>query len=714
MTQLALSKDFMKAFAALPKAQQNKVRVFTDKFKQDPTQSGINFERIEGAADDKVRSVRIDQAYRAIMVHPPKGDVYLLAWVDHHDDAYAWARNRRFEVHPRSGVLQIFSVEEAEAAAGPKNDGAAQDQEQSHQRYLFGEHDDEDLLLAGVPSPLLPAVRAVITEDDLGRLLEHLPEEAAEILIHLASGEDILQAIETVGRETTPAPIDTEDFETALERPSSKRQFVVPENEQELAAMLEAPLLQWRVFLHPSQRALVTMDAKGPVRVLGGAGTGKTVVLLHRARHLARHVFRGAEDRILVTTYTRNLAADLSRQLDLLCGEERPRIEVANLDSWATGLLRRNGADVSIVTNRKARELLQQAMDEEASDDLRLPIGFYQDEWTHVLQAQDLADRDHYLTAARTGRGTPLDRRKRVKVWKVLARYRQLLEEEKLFDYDDVSREARLLVTGDGTARGVDPGLRAVLADEVQDFGPPKLRLLRALAPEAPNTLFLVGDAHQRIYGRPYPLSRCGIEIRGRSKRLRLNYRTTAQIRARAVSILEGSEVDDLDGGVDSLDGHQSLRQGPPPQVLHFAKATQEAEAILKVLSEWIEKDGVSPRSICLCARTRKELDGRYEVLLKDAGIETVRLESGSAVEEQRQGVRTATLHRLKGLEFERLIVAGIDHDSMPLRLNHKGLDEAELAAHDLQERCLLYVATSRARDMLVVMGYGKPSRFLS
>ncbi len=713
MPQLAVSKDFMKAFAALPKAQQNKVRLFTDKFKQDPTQSGINFERIEGAADDKVRSVRIDQAYRAILVHPPRGDVYLLAWVDHHDDAYAWARNRRFEVHPRSGVLQIFSVVEAEAAAGAGEGVVAADGSE-HQRFLFGEHDDEELLLAGVPAPLLPAVRAVITEDDLGRLLGHLPEESAEILIHLAAGEDILQAIESVGREEAAAPIDTDDFESALERPSSRRQFVVPASEEELVAMLEAPLLEWRVFLHPSQRAFVTMDAKGPVRILGGAGTGKTVVLLHRARYLARHVWNGEQDRILVTTFTRNLAADLSQQLDVLCGEERRRIEVANLDSWAVGFLRRNGADVAIVKEKEARELLQRAVDEEAHPDLNLPIGFYQDEWEHVIQAQDLGDRDHYLTAARTGRGTPLDRRKRARVWKVLARYRQLLEEGKLLDWNDVAREARLLIAGGASTRGVDAGLRAVLADEVQDFGPPKLRLLRALAPEENNSLFLVGDAHQRIYGRPYPLSRCGIEIRGRAKRLKLNYRTTAQIRARAVSILEGAEIDDLDEGNDTLDGYLSLRQGPLPEVRHFAKAVQEEKAILETLREWIEKDCVDPRSICLCARTRQELDSRYAVMLKEAGIDQVRLDSESSPEDDRVGVRTATLHRLKGLEFERLIVAGIDDESMPLRLNHSGLDEGELVAHDLKERCLLYVATSRARDMLMVTGYGKPSRFLT
>jgi mRNA-degrading endonuclease RelE of RelBE toxin-antitoxin system len=179
--KMAVSKEFLESYTKLPPAQQKKVREFTEKFERDPTQSGINFERIEGARDDKVRSVRIDQAYRAIIIHPPRGDVYLCAWVDHHDKAYAWARNRVFGVNPQSGTFQLYSMAEvledpAEAPAKPSPEA------QSYQVRLFDDVDEEDLILGGVPVPLLPAVRELITEKDLDALAPLLPEEVAELL----------------------------------------------------------------------------------------------------------------------------------------------------------------------------------------------------------------------------------------------------------------------------------------------------------------------------------------------------------------------------------------------------------------------------------------------------------------------------------------------------------------------------------------------------
>ena len=171
--QVAFSKDFMEAYSRLPRKIQKKVREFTEKFQKDPTQTGINFERIEGARDPKVRSVRVDQAYRAIVIHPPKGDVYLNVWVDIHDEAYRWVRDRCFEIHPKSGTFQIFELaEDAEAAEVTRPSKAAAAKEVAG---LLDAHDDEDLLLAGIPEPLLASVRSLETEADLDALAPHIP-----------------------------------------------------------------------------------------------------------------------------------------------------------------------------------------------------------------------------------------------------------------------------------------------------------------------------------------------------------------------------------------------------------------------------------------------------------------------------------------------------------------------------------------------------------
>jgi mRNA-degrading endonuclease RelE of RelBE toxin-antitoxin system len=312
--QVAIAKSFLDSFSKLPGTEQKRAREFIEKFQEDPKAPGLNYEHLNAVKDDKIRSVRVSQAYRAIVVHPPKGDVYLCVWVDKHDDAYDWARNKRFDVNPKSGVLQYYdtaAVEEVTPSLGQEAE--------EYQKHLFEDHDDEELLLAGIPQPLLTSVREVITESDLDALAPHLPEDASEMMYLLAAGYTLMEAIEEADRaHKAAADVDVEDFSAALQRDESKRAFKIVEGEEELEEMLNAPLEQWRVFLHPTQRKLVRMKSNGPVRVLGGAGTGKTVVLMHRAKHLLDNVFTADTDRVLVTTYTKNLALDLEANLKTL------------------------------------------------------------------------------------------------------------------------------------------------------------------------------------------------------------------------------------------------------------------------------------------------------------------------------------------------------------------------------------------------------------
>ena len=697
MPQVALSKDFLEAYTRLPRPQQKKVREFTEKFRRNPTQTGINFERLEGARDDKVRSVRIDQAYRAIVVHPPKGDVYLCVWVDHHDDAYAWARNRVFEVNPTSGALQLYEV--AEISPPSKEEPVAAEAPAG----LFAQLDDEDLLLAGVPGPLLASVRVLRSDDDLDALANHLPEEAAEMLYLMAAGYGLMEAIEETERARAKAKaVDVEDFHTALSNPESQRQFKVVGDEIELNDILDAPFDKWRIFLHPTQRRLVEMKSNGPVRVLGGAGTGKTVVLMHRARYLANSVFTGDDDRLLVTTYTRNLALDLQMHLKSLCGRDFRRLEVLNLHSWAVRFMRKQGVNFSLVPDDEQARLWETAFAE--FDGLEHELPFFKDEWTKVVQPQDVSTREDYFGARRVGRGVRLSRRQRASIWRVFERYRELLDEKRWVEWEDVIRETRLFIE----KQGVTFPYRAVLADEVQDLSANDLKLLRALVPPGTDDMFLVGDGHQRIYAKETRLGRCGIEIRGRSRRLKLNYRTTEEIRDRAVAILENCEIDDLDEGLDSLKGYKSLRKGRSPELRHFERESEEADFIVSQIRSWLKQ--VSAETICVAARTKALIRDRYLPLLTGAGIDAVVVEQDPESEAQQSGVRLATMHRMKGLEFKQVILAGVNATTAPLQLDaDSSLDGDD---HELRERCLFYVASTRARDELVITGYGEPSPF--
>jgi len=696
--RIALANDFLTAFSKLPKKIQKKVREFTEKFQRDPTQSGLNFERVESACDPKVRSVRIDQAYRIIVIHPPKGDVFVCVWVDHHDDAYSWARNRKFEINPRSGVFQIFEIEIL-----PDSKPEIPEKVARAEKDLLAEIEDEDLLIAGIPEPLLAAVRALRTESDLDDLAPHVPSDSAEMLYLLAAGYSVADAIEEADRgRTDPESVDVEDFEKALDRPISQQKFKVVTDEADLDKMLDAPLEQWRIFLHPSQRKMVQMNANGPVRVLGSAGTGKTVVLMHRANYLASQVFTGDNDRLLVTTFTRNLAFDLKMNLKNLCADEAfSRLEVNNLHSWAAGYMRKQGHTFRIAKDFERRELFELAMTE-AADQSRT-LEFFMDEWDQVVQAQEVESRDEYFTARRVGRGTRLSRKQRADVWLVLSRYRELLSEGGMVEWPDAIRETRLYIE----KQNLRLPYRAVLCDEVQDFSTSELKLLRTMAPQEPNTLYLVGDGHQRIYGQPVRLGACGIEIRGRSRRLKLNYRTTEQIRDRAVAILEGKEIDDLDGGVDSLKGYQSLRTGPEPEIRHFDGEAEEADYIVGKIRHWLDS-GAPSQSICVAARTKSQISSRYEAIFKAHGIETQKVQTEPEKETQKPGVRLSTMHRMKGLEFSRVILVGVREGTVPLTV--EDIDPH----HELSERCLFYVASTRARDELVITGYGERSIFLS
>ncbi len=712
---VAMSADFLSAFSRLGKQQQKKVRAWIDKFRANPTSKSINYKSLEGMRDDKVRSVRIDQKYRAIVIHPPKGDVYLLVWVDNHDEAVDWARNKVFEVNRFTGTFQVYEAVEATPAASVAPAPATIEQVAGSgtvpASFLLADHKIEDLLLLGVPEPLLPAVVTLRTELDLDQLVKYLPAEAADAVYLLASGHSVDETLDELDRRSTvdeplPEVVDTEDFVASLARPESQRIFKLLVDDAELAAILAAPLEQWRVFLHPSQAKLVVMKSKGSARVLGGAGTGKTVVAMHRARHLARNVFKNPGERILLTTFTTNLAADIRHNLQQMCGLEFDRIEVKHLQEVARDTLNSHGIKLQpLARPGQQRKAWAQALDANALD--FHPV-FYQEEWSKVIQAQDVTDLDGYLKARRAGRGKRLSRRQRKHVWAVLADYRQQLDLMGVREHADAIREARLVL-----ARSSSRDYSAVVADEIQDFRTADLLFLRALVDPGPNDIFAVGDPHQRIYGHKASLSRCGISIRGqRSRRLRVNYRTTNEIRNWAVARLQGLDIDDLDEGIDTLAGERSLRSGGPPEVKIFDDLDAEIGHIVEHLNSWID-EGVPPEHICVVARTNSLIAETYGAALAGRGIETVPIKTKSG-DRLGPGVRVASMHRVKGLEFPRMLLVGVQRGTMPYEdAAYSTRDDTARALYDESERKLLYVAATRARDVLIVTGHGEPSNLL-
>jgi superfamily I DNA/RNA helicase/mRNA-degrading endonuclease RelE of RelBE toxin-antitoxin system len=690
---VAISSDFLTAFAALPRKIQGKVTDFINKFRNNPIAPGINYEKISGAVDNKICSVRIDDTYRGIVARQEETGVYLLLWVDHHDEAYGWAARKKCLVNKLTGNIQIFDCLADAAVTG---DG---------EPNLFSMVGNDSLIELGVPEELIPFIKSFRNTTEFYQAKPSLPADTYEVLEYLANGFPLDEVMGLYQKDTVPKTTEN-DLAQALQSDSNKTSFVVLEGEEELRRIMAEPLEKWRIFLHPTQRRLVEKDLSGSYRVLGGAGTGKTVVAMHRAKYLASKL--SGKESILFTTFTANLAGDIKDNLRKICSvEELRRIEVINLDAWVGQFLRQHGYTYSIVYDNTTDAVWDEAITQ-SGEDIGLGREFYADEWAKVVAAQESFSQEQYLKASRIGRGTRLDRRKRMQVWSVFEEYIALMKERQIRDVDTAMYECRLIL---------EKNLReapyvAIVVDEGQDFSSNAYRLLRAIAgAEHADDIFIVGDAHQRIYKKKAVLSRCGINVRGRSSRLRINYRTTEEIRKYAFAFLKDIPFDNLDDEYEEEERCQSLTHGAYPEIQNFKSAAEEYAFIVNEVKR-LTDDGIDLKDICLVARTHTLLDD-YIRAFRDAGIRAYEIKRTKLDDRNFEGVRIATMHRVKGLEFQYMFIAAANNRVIPLAQAIDETDEVSKQASLVSEKCLLYVALTRAQKAAYITSYGTPSEFL-
>lgn len=704
--RLAISDDFFDAYSRLPRKAQGKISEFINRFRQDPTRPGLNYESIQGSKDKNMESVRIDQAHRAIVRKPDTGSVYLLLWVDKHDDAYNWAKRRTCLVNEVSGALQIIDIEDAAVTAEKLSQ-----RNSSRSAGRFEDIKDKHLMRLGVPEILLPALRQVVTDEDVEQILPHLPREASDAILMLAADYDLDAVFRQLEKSQATQPVNPDDLETALQNDDSLSRFMVITDDTALDEMLAAPLEKWRVFLHPTQRKLVERDWNGPVRVLGGAGTGKTVVAMHRAKWLAQNRFIDSSDRILFTTFTKNLAVDIEANLKSICSpEQMRRIQVVNLDAWVAEFLRQEGVDIRLAYGEVCQQHWEQAYTL-APTELGFPVSFYQEEWRDVVLSQGCQNLRDYLKAQRVGRGTRLSRKQRQSLWPVFEEYRNLLREQGLREPDDAMRDVAQLIEEKGS--DAFP-YQSVIVDEAQDMSPAAFSLIRAITGNpGKNDLFIAGDAHQRIYGKVVTLSQCGVDIRGRARKLRLNYRTTDETRRWATAMLNDMTVDDLDGGTDSLKDYRSLMHGEDPFIRGFQTFQEEVAYLCQVITE-IQSSEQGTTGICIAVRTNALVE-QYFNALKEKDITVKKVHRNQPDNPADSGVRIATMHRVKGLQFDYMLLPTLGKDVLPLNsaLIHCSDKTSEQHFVD-SERSLLHVAATRAKKRVFVTYYGEPSSLIN
>ncbi len=738
---LAMSDSFFDAFAKLPAQIRRKVQSFMAKFRQQATSRGINYEKLADAAVPNFRSARIDDNYRAIVFHPDKNNVYLLLWVDTHDEAYRWARTHTCSLNNSIGTIQLYetldtvsgenaSSGNVQAVTPDVTPAVAPASEQNAEvvpavpvpenvpEKLFVHFSRDDLASVGVPQDRLDMVMSLQDRNALDRLRNKLPVDAYESLVWLADGESLAE----VKRAYAPADA-TDDFETALKSERTQRSFLVVETDEEMQKIVDASLEKWRIFLHPAQRKLVKRQAVTPMIVRGAAGTGKTVVAIHRAAELVSRSDWDTDRKLLFTTYTRNLAVDIEQQLRSLCPLRQFRhIEVCNLDRWVNTFLRTQKVKLDIVypNSQQYEKCWEDAMSVASPD---FSESFYGEEWKRIVLPQGITSEAQYLKASRKGRGKALGRNSKKKIWPVfeemramLARHGCMTSEDAFFMATAMIREAM----DRENSKLVNYG--AVVVDETQDLSSAALSLLAAIATPAAGEeprIFLVGDGQQRIYGRTASLSACGINVRGRrSERLKVTYRTTEEIRRAAEKVLAGETFDDMDEGVETRRGCMSSRHGTAPVLYQASDIDEEVDWVcnqIKILtdSEDIPKERrLKLRDICVITRQQKGID-LYMSLVKKKKLETHKVSRNTPDDPGIDGIRFATMHRVKGLEFKAVFIVGANEGIMP-QLFPDTEDDAEIRNLNLGERSLFYVAASRARDALFVSCHGKRGQFFT
>lgn len=415
-----------------------------------------------------------------------------------------------------------------------------------------------------------------------------------------------------------------------------------------------------------------------------------------------------SDGKILFTTYTKNLAEDIKDNLRKICSvEEMKRIDIINLDAWISNFLRRQGYEYQIVYDEEIDKAWRNAI-AIAGGDLSFVENFYKDEWVKVVQAQEVYDKVSYCKASRIGRGVRLDRKVRMQIWDVFDEYQNIMNEKLQRDVETAMYECRKILEN----KKLTGQYASIIVDEGQDLSPSAYRLLRALAgDEHRNDIFIVGDSHQRIYRNKAVLSKCGINVRGRSSYLRINYRTTEEIRKFAFGLLNGVTFDDLDEDYDNGKGCQSLTHGDKPEIKKFATPEEELNYLVSRIHE-LEKAGVEQKNICIVARTHKLLDS-YIAGLQRAGIKSFEIKANKTDDRSFEGVRIATMHRVKGLEFDHVFAVAVNKKVLPFGTKADFEDDISLEEFRTGEKCLLYVALTRARKSACVTCYGGLSELI-
>lgn len=778
---------FQEISSGLDNSVRDKAYAFLKKLQTDDTTKGLHVEPINNSVDPRFRTARVNDQYRACLFKvqaPGLSTTYIYLGTFNHDDAIAMARTKRLEYDPVIGVTQVLTASQeqieaaqsaqksasrakaeaaaaqavaqaAESAQGSTLGAALEDRGYSkdylHNELRLDRHvlelfwplvNENDIAgtLAGQPKWMIDALEALVAEMPIPDIKAELgltappTTENHSVSSQHTEGEKPQPSAPAITKEDSASQETVEDYEkllAGLHHPAAQMEFKFIESDEDLEhAMTMSSFDEWQIWLHPTQQQFVDRNYSGSGKVTGGAGTGKTVVLIHRTDRLLGETT--PPPAILLTTYTRTLAESLKLQMNTknphfaeAADPGEPGLWIAGIDSVVSSVLKNAspaeeraavakvlGSEGTIrnstVGDQELAERWKMALladDGQLKPEIANPT-FLNEEFEHVVLTNRINSLAEYRKVARPGRGTPLNRGERVRVWKVIESFRRACLLERSLSYAGRAAVAAEIIEASGR-----PLFAHTLVDEAQDFHAGHWRFLRAATAEGPNDIFLAEDAHQRIYRSPVVLSHYGIKTRGKATRkLTKNYRTTRENLQFALRTLEGTDWIDSDQAEDNEAFQRSSTTGPVPQVLTFDDMSAQLDAAAAAIHSWQKRAEEADQDrpvIGVLARTGRAVD------LAVTGLNERGIEASANRNSHTSDVRVLTMHNAKGMEFNDVILFNVDKKALPLSFITNGLGDSDREAAIQRERALLYVASSRAREELVITTGPEPSELL-
>lgn len=679
---LILAQSFMKQLKRLPAREQGLVSTQVLDLQADPTAARHNLHRVDGNAG--WWSAYVNGDLRIILRREKDGDM-VLCWTDHHDAAYLWARRHEVARHPVTGSMQL--VEIPEIVCEPAKGALPTSVQPPHPSKNPCENlqiTREDLLRLGIPEIWLEPILQAKDEDQLLEIGEcHLPPQAAEAVLKIAVGE----------RPEIPA-----DEETSKEEWNAQEWWVLSKDDDLRAALEDQNWDTWCVYLHPSQRAIARRIYNGPYRVCGSTGTGKTVVALHHAKYILECE---PEARVLILTFSRPLARDLRRRcVPLLPASLLDRCEVRTLEEFALDLYGKLcPGHAEYVDGGELHDIAAEALFEQQGN---LPKGisyqFVLSEFERISETRRIGSEEEYLKARRRGVHVRLAADRRRQIWKAIQMvYGILGEGGGRMTLGQICQE---LAAHFSSHPDTPRYFTDVIVDECQDLCEVELDFIMAYA-GGMGKVFFAGDIGQRIVRYSFPWKPHGVDLRGRSRVLKVNYRTTHEIRSTADRLMnpDAADADDL---VEDRRGTVSLLSGPKPELQQFATPQEEITGVARWLDHLYGDLHIPPHAVAIFYRSDAEA-ARARQAIDQSLYATLFMQPC-----------TYKMLTAKGLEFQAVVVMACDNGVIP---SPQRLAEADLVVgleeiYDT-ERNLLYVACTRARDYLLVTSGGVPSEFV-